>query len=129
MMGDKIFLEQKINLFKSHDKKYKDGEQKRDFVHVSDCVNVLIWFYNNKNHSGLFNVGTGKARSFIDATKILFKNFNKDEKINFINTPKNVKKHYQYFTEANINKLRKFGYKKKFKNIEEGIKLFVKENF
>ena len=118
----------KINLFKSHNKNFKDGEQKRDFVHVSDCTNIILWFYKNKKKSGLFNVGTGKARTFLDTTKVLFKLLKKKEKINFINTPKNIRKHYQYFTEANIHKLKKFGYKKKFKDIENGIKLFVKEN-
>ena len=118
----------KINLFKSHNKNFNDGEQKRDFVHVSDCVNVILWFYKNRKVSGLFNVGTGEARTFLDATKILFKLLKKKEKINFINTPINIRKHYQYFTKANINKLKKYGYKKKFKDIENGIKLFVKEN-
>lgn len=119
---------QKINLFKSHNKNFKDGEQKRDFIHVSDCISVILWFYKNKKISGLFNVGTGKARTFIDTIKILFKQLNKKEKINFIDTPKNIRKHYQYFTKANLNKLKKYGYKKKFKDIEDGIKLFVKEN-
>ena len=117
-----------IKLFKSHNKNFNDGEQKRDFIHVDDCVNVILWFYKNKKISGLFNVGTGNPRTFLDATRILFKELNKKEKINYINTPENVKKHYQYFTKANLNKLRKHGYKKKFKNIEDGIKLFVKEN-
>ena len=119
---------EKINLFKSHKKNFKDGEQKRDFIHISDCINVILWFYKNNKVSGLFNVGTGRARTFIDTIKVLFKQLNKKEKINFIDTPKNIRKHYQYFTEANINKLRKYGYKKKFKDIEDGIKLFVKEN-
>ena len=117
-----------IKLFKSHNKKFKDGKQKRDFVHVDDCIEVILWFYKNKKKSGLFNVGTGEARTFLDTTKILFKELNKKEKINFIDTPKNIRKHYQYYTKANIKKLRKYGYKKKFKNIEYGISLFVKEN-
>ena len=118
----------KINIFKSHNKNFKNGEQKRDFVHISDCISVILWFYKNKKKSGLFNVGTGKARTFLDTTKILFKQLKKKKKINFITTPKNIRKHYQYFTKANINKLKKYGYKKKFKDIENGIKLFVKEN-
>ena len=118
----------KINLFKSHNKKFKDGHQKRDFIHVIDCVKVILWFYKNSKISGIFNVGTGKARTFLDIAKTLYKQLKKKENINFINTPKNIRKHYQYFTKANINKLKKFGYRKKFKNIEDGIKLFVKEN-
>tara|TARA_Y100000590_G_C15672486_1_gene996778 strand:- start:577 stop:1539 length:963 start_codon:yes stop_codon:yes gene_type:complete len=116
-----------INLFKSHNKNYRDGYQKRDFIHVDDCINVMLWFYKKNKISGLFNVGTGKATTFLKLTKILFKQLNKKENIKFIDTPKNIEKHYQYFTKANINKLRKYGYKKKFKNINEGIKLFLKK--
>ena len=118
----------KVKLFKSHNKNFKDGEQKRDFIHVSDCINVILWFYKKNRISGLFNVGTGDARTFIDVTKILYKELKIKENISFIDTPKNIRKHYQYYTKANIAKLRKYGYKKKFQNIEDGIKLFIKEN-
>ena len=118
----------KVKLFKSHNKNFKDGEQKRDFIHVSDCINVILWFYKKNRISGLFNVGTGDARTFIDVTKILYKELKIKENISFIDTPKNIRKHYQYYTKANITKLRKYGYKKKFQNIEDGIKLFIKEN-
>ena len=118
----------KVKLFKSHNKNFKDGEQKRDFIHVSDCINVILWFYKKNKISGLFNVGTGDARTFIDVTKILYKELKIKENISFIDTPKNIRKHYQYYTKANIAKLRKYGYKKKFQNIEDGIKLFIKEN-
>ena len=118
----------KVKLFKSHNKNFKDGQQKRDFIHVSDCINVILWFYKKNRISGLFNVGTGDARTFIDVTKILYKELKIKENISFIDTPKNIRKHYQYYTKANITKLRKYGYKKKFQNIEDGIKLFIKEN-
>ena len=118
----------KVKLFKSHNKNFKDGEQKRDFIQVSDCINVILWFYKKNRISGLFNVGTGDARTFIDVTKILYKELKIKENISFIDTPKNIRKHYQYYTKANIAKLRKYGYKKKFQNIEDGIKLFIKEN-
>ena len=118
----------KVKLFKSHNKNFKDGEQKRDFIHVSDCINVILWFYKKNRISGLFNVGTGDARTFIDVTKILYKELKIKENISFIDTPKNIRKHYQYYSKANIAKLRKYGYKKKFQNIEDGIKLFIKEN-
>ena len=118
----------KVKLFKSHNKNFKDGEQKRDFIHVGDCINVILWFYKKNRISGLFNVGTGDARTFIDVTKILYKELKIKENISFIDTPKNIRKHYQYYTKANIAKLRKYGYKKKFQNIEDGIKLFIKEN-
>ena len=81
-----------------------------------------------KNMTGEHFTMGGRARTFLDTIKILFKQLKKKEKINFITTPKNIRKHYQYFTKANINKLKKNGYKKKFKDLENGIKLFVKEN-
>ena len=118
---------EEIKLFKSHNKNFKDGKQKRDFIHVSDCINVILWFYKKRNLSGLFNIGTGEAKTFLDTAKIIFKELKKKEKITFIKTPENVRKHYQYFTKANINKLRRYGYKKKFKKVQEGIKLFVRE--
>lgn len=124
----KIKKNKEINLFKSHNKKFQDGKQKRDFVHVDDCVNVMLWLYKKPKISGIFNVGTGRARTFLETVRVLFKVLRKKEKIKFINTPKNVLKHYQYYTKANINKLRKFGYTEKFKNIEDGIKLFIKED-
>ena len=118
---------EETKLFKSHNKNFKDGKQKRDFIHVSDCINVILWFYKKRNLSGLFNIGTGEAKTFLDTAKIIFKELKKKEKITFIKTPENVRKHYQYFTKANINKLRRYGYKKKFKKVQEGIKLFVRE--
>ena len=123
----KIKKNLEINLFKSHNKNFKDGEQKRDFVHVSDCINLMIWLYRKPKISGIFNVGTGSSRTFYELTKIIFKNLKKKEKINFIDTPKDVLKHYQYYTKANIGKLRKIGYKKEFKTLEEGIKNFIKK--
>lgn len=116
-----------IKLFKSHNKNFEDGKQMRDFVHVSDCVNMMIWLYKRPKISGIFNVGTGEARTFLDLAKIIFKNLKKIENIHFVNTPKNVLKHYQYFTKANMNKIRKLGYLKKFKKIEDGIKYQIKE--
>ena len=123
----KIKKNMEIKLFKSHKKNIKDGYQKRDFIHVSDCLDIMIWLYNKPNISGIFNVGTGTPRAFIDLTKILFKNLKKKEKIKFIKTPKNVLKHYQYFTKADINKLRKSGYSKTIKKLEDGIQYHLKQ--
>tara|TARA_B100000029_G_scaffold138029_1_gene132967 strand:+ start:18524 stop:19486 length:963 start_codon:yes stop_codon:yes gene_type:complete len=122
----KIKKNNKINLFKSHNKNYKDGEQKRDFIYIDDCINIILWFYKNQKISGIFNVGTGQARTFLDIAKILFRELSKKKSVNFIKTPKNILKHYQYFTKADLKKLRNVGYKKKFKKIENGIKLFLK---
>ena len=90
-------------------------------------MDEILWFYKKPKISGIFNIGTGQSRTFLDLTKILFKNLKKTEKIKFINTPKDIQKHYQYYTKANINKLRKCGYLKKIKKLEDGIKYHLKK--
>ena len=104
-----------------------DGNQKRDFIYIDDCLDIILWLYNKPKISGIFNAGTGTTRTFLDLTKILFKNLKKKEKIKFIKTPKNIEKHYQYYTKANISKLRKVGYLKKIKRLEDGIKHLIKK--
>ena len=115
----------KINLFKSHNPKYKDGEQLRDFVYVDDIVEVCIWMLENKPESGIYNVGTGKARTFKDLAKGVFKSLGKEEKITYIDTPIKIRDKYQYFTEATVKKLRKTGYSKPFTELEEGVDKYV----
>jgi len=125
-----IFPEAKIGktikLFKSHNPKYKHGFQKRDFIWVEDCVDIIVWFLNNKHINGIFNAGTGRARTFIDLVKNIFKNINSKSRIKYIDTPKNIRKNYQYFTEAKVNRLRKAGYRKKFTTLEKGISVYIK---
>ncbi len=116
----------KMNLFKSHNKNFKDGEQKRDFIYVKDVIDVLYFLMNQRKTSGLFNLGTGKARTFYDLADNVFKSLNIKTDINFIDTPKDIRDKYQYFTEANITKLRNIGYSKKFYSLEEGISDYVK---
>ena len=120
-----------MKLFRSHRKDFKDGEQKRDFVYVKDVVSVCQFFYENfqKNKSaenGLYNLGTGKARTFYDLAKNTFDGMGKEVKISFIDTPKDIRNTYQYFTEADMSKLLKAGYKKKFYTLEKGIENYVK---
>lgn len=115
-----------VQLFKSHNKKYKDGEQLRDFIYVKDVVKVIDWFIENKNVNGLFNVGSGTPQSFKDLSKFVFRNCNKKFLIEYVPTPINIRKQYQYFTKANISKLRKAGYKEKFFNLEDGVSDYVK---
>lgn len=115
----------KIRLFKSYRKEYQNGEQKRDFVYVYDVCEVIWFFIENKRKKGIFNVGTGKARSFNEVARILFKYLKKQENIEYIEMPENVKRHYQYFTQADIEKLRKVGFKKNFRDIEEGIREYI----
>jgi ADP-L-glycero-D-manno-heptose 6-epimerase len=114
-----------IKLFKSHNSDYNDGEQLRDFVYVDDIVDVCIWMLEHKPESGIYNVGTGKARTFNDLAKGVFNSLGKEEKISYINTPAKIRDKYQYFTEAKIKKLRNAGYLKPFTELEEGINKYI----
>ena len=116
----------KVRLFKSYDKDYPDGGQKRDFIYVKDIVKVVIFMKNNKDISGIFNVGTGTARTFRDLAIQVFKALNMDPDIEYIDMPENLKVRYQYFTKSNIDKLRNAGYRERFLSIEEGILDYVK---
>ena len=122
---EKVSNNLQVKLFKSHNDKFMDGEQLRDFIYVKDVISILEWFLSNPKLNGLYNVGTGKPRSFNDIAKSIFKNTNKASKIEYINTPPKIRKQYQYYTKANIKKLRDCGYKKTFFSLEEGIKDYV----
>lgn len=115
-------------LFKSYNPKYVDGGQIRDFVWVQDCVDVMLWFYKNKDKSGLYNLGTGKGRSFNDMAKAVFKACEKPPKISYVEMPNSLKHKYQYYTEADVSKLREAGYTKEFTSLEDGIREYV-ENY
>ena len=117
-----------VKLFKSHNENYKDGEQLRDFIYVKDVVSIIEWFIDNPKLNGLFNVGTGVPRSFNDIAKAVFSNSNKREKITYIDTPIEIRNQYQYFTKANIKKLRGSGYLKDFFSLEDGIKDYIIKN-
>ncbi len=115
-------------LFKSYNKKYPDGGQVRDFIWVGDVVDVMVWFYKHKDISGLFNLGTGEGRSFNDLAAAMFKACGKPAKITYTDMPEGLRDKYQYFTQAEIGKLRKAGYDKPFTSVEDGIKAYV-ENY
>ena len=117
----------KMELFRSHHNDYGDGEQSRDFVFVDDIANVMLFFMENQKNSGIYNVGTGKARSFVDLTKSVFSSLKLNPKISFIDTPVDLRGRYQYFTEADIHKLRNIGYTKEFTDIEQGVDQYVSE--
>ena len=118
-------LSNTVELFKSHRPDYQDGEQLRDFVYVDDIVDVCIFMAEEKPFSGIYNVGTGKARSFNDVARAVFKTLGTFRKIDYIDTPVLIRDKYQYFTEAKINKLRIAGYTKPFHELEEGILKYV----
>lgn len=114
-----------VKLFKSHRPDFKDGEQLRDFVYVKDVVNILLFMMQNKPASGLYNLGTGKARTFVDLVNATFKAIGEQPSIEFIDTPIDIRDKYQYFTEADIHKLLNAGYADGFKSLEEGVTDYV----
>lgn len=114
-------------LFKSDNPSYADGGQMRDFVYVQDCVDVMLWLYDNPKVNGLFNVGSGKARSFHDLAKAGFAAAGMFPKISFIDMPDELKAKYQYFTEANMAKLRAAGYAKPMTELEDGVSRYIKD--
>lgn len=117
-----------MKLFRSHNPKFKDGEQLRDFIYVKDVINICHWLSQNKPESGLYNLGTGKARTFYDLASNTFKAMGREIDISFIDTPIDIRDKYQYFTEADMSKLKKAGYKEPFSTLEEGVKDYV-QNF
>lgn len=114
-----------MKLFRSHNPEYKDGEQIRDFIYVKDVVNIIMFLIHHRKDSGIYNVGTGKARTFLDLTKNTFEAMGVKEKISFIDTPEDIRNKYQYFTEANMTKLKQIGYDSPFCTLEEGIADYV----
>lgn len=115
-----------MKLFRSHHADYKDGEQKRDFVYVKDVVDVCYFLMHHRKDSAIYNLGSGKARTFLDLVRATFKAMNKEEKISFIDTPEDIRDKYQYFTEANMSKLQSIGFDQEFTSLEEGVKDYVK---
>lgn len=125
----------KVKLFRSHRPDFKDGQQLRDFIYVKDIANVIIWMIGqqtssasnlNSLHSGLYNLGTGKARSFYDLAANTFNAMERDVNIEFIDIPEDIRDKYQYFTEANMSKLKASGYDKEFTSLEDGVADYVK---
>jgi len=112
-----------IKLFEGSDG-YEDGEQRRDFIFVEDVVKVNLWFLENTEISGIFNVGTGRSQTFNDVANAVI-DWNKKGKIKYIPFPEKLKGAYQSFTEANISKLREAGYKEEFLNVQEGVKRYL----
>ena len=115
----------KMKLFRSHNPEYKDGGQLRDFIYVKDLVEVCMFLMQHRKNSGIYNLGTGNARTFLDLTMATFKAMGTKEEISFIDTPADIRDKYQYFTEADMSKLKKIGYSKPFTSLEEGVKDYV----
>ena len=115
----------KVKLFRSHIKEYKDGEQLRDFIYVEDVVSVCMFLMLNRKNSGIYNLGTGKAQTFLDLVHATFNALNKPVNIEFIDIPEDIRDKYQYFTEANMSKLIGIGYRQPFHNLETGVQDYV----
>ena len=115
-----------VKLFKSHKPEFKDGEQLRDFIYVEDIAKVCFWLMQNNVESGLYNLGTGKARSFKDQITAIFTTLNKEPNIQYIDMPEDIRDKYQYFTEADMGKLKDAGYTEPFYSLEEGVADYVK---
>jgi ADP-L-glycero-D-manno-heptose 6-epimerase len=114
-----------LKLFKSHRSDFKDGEQMRDFIYVKDLIDVCIFLMEHRKNSGIYNLGTGKARSFNDLGVATFQALGLTPTIEYIDTPADIRDKYQYFTEATMQKLRSIGYDKPFTSLEDGVEDYV----
>ena len=118
----------KMQLFKSHKAGFADGFQSRDFIYVKDVLNMILYFMQNQQcESGIYNFGTGLARTFLDLATGTFAAMDLSPEISFIDTPEDIRETYQYFTEADMSKLKKTGYAKPFTTLEEGVNEYVRE--
>lgn len=115
----------KVKLFKSYKKDYKDGGQMRDFVYIKDCVDAMWWLLNNPKSNGIFNLGTGKARTWNDLIKAVFTAMKKKTNIEYIAMPETLRNQYQYFTEARMSKLKKAGCPVEFSSLENSVRDYV----
>ncbi len=114
-----------MRLFRSHNTNYKDGEQLRDFIYVKDLIEVCLFLKDKLPESGIYNLGSGKARTFLDLATNTFHSLNLNPSISFVDTPEDIRDKYQYFTEADMTKLVSAGYTKPFHTLEEGVKDYV----
>ncbi len=115
----------KVKLFKSHRPDYTDGGQMRDFVYVKDCVDALWWFLKNPQVTGIYNLGTGKARSWNDLVTAVFSALGRQPEIEYIEMPEAIRNQYQYYTEARMEKIQAAGYERPFSGLEEAVRDYV----
>lgn len=117
----------KVKLFQSHNPDFKDGEQLRDFVYVKDVLNVLLYMMNERKHSGIYNLGSGTAGTFLDLANAVFEALKLEPKIEFVPTPEDIRDKYQYYTCANMDKIRKVGYDKPFTDFKTAVREYTSE--
>jgi len=123
----KVKKDEPVPLFKSYNPDYQDGGQLRDFVWVGDIIEIILWLLDQPQVSGLFNVGSGEARSFTDLALAVGQPMEKTPNISYIDMPENLRKQYQYYTQANISKLRAAGYTKNMTSLENGVGIYVRD--
>ena len=117
----------KAVLFRSHNPDYPDGGQKRDFVWVGDCVDIALWLADNPSAQGIFNVGTGEARTFEDLARSVFAAMGREADIEFVDTPEAIRDRYQYFTQADMSRLRSAGYDRPATPLEDGVGTYIRD--
>lgn len=122
----KVQAGETVTLFRSHRPDYRDGEQQRDFVYVKDCVDVTLWLLEGQAPNGLYNCGTGQARTFLDLARATFAAANRKPDIAFVDTPDHLRDRYQYYTQANMRRLRAAGYDRPFTSLEDGVADYVR---
>ncbi|HAK62665.1 MAG TPA: ADP-glyceromanno-heptose 6-epimerase, partial [Alphaproteobacteria bacterium] len=115
-----------VRLFKSHNPSYPDGGQLRDFIYVKDCADIILWLLSRGEYQGVYNAGTGKARSFADLAHAVFAAMGLPPSIEYTDTPEEIRAAYQYFTQADMRRLRALGYDRPFTELEDGISDYVK---
>lgn len=126
-LHDQIAATGRARLFKSHHPEYPDGGQMRDFIWVGDCVDVVLWLHAQSQVSGIFNCGTGQARTFEALANATFSGLGATPAIDYVDTPEAIRGQYQYFTEAPMDRLRKAGYGAAFTTLEDGVRRYVKD--
>ena len=115
-----------VRLFKSHRDGIADGEQRRDFIYVDDTLAVMRWFFDNPRISGIFNVGTGKARSFRELIVAAYDALGAEPNIQYIDMPPQIRDSYQYFTQASVDRLQAAGYNAGFTSLEDAVRAYVR---
>lgn len=116
-----------MKLFRSHHPDFENGHQRRDFIYVKDAVDVMYWLMRHRQNPGIYNLGTGKSKTFLDLTHAVFKAMGEKPKISFIDTPVDIREKYQYFTEAKMTKLQSIGYDKRFRPLEAGVEDYIQQ--
>jgi ADP-L-glycero-D-manno-heptose 6-epimerase len=116
-----------LRLFRSYRAEYTDAGQMRDFIYVRDCVDVMLWFLDNANISGLYNLGTGQARTWMDLAKALYGALGRPPNVEIIDMPIELQAKYQYYTQATVDRLREIGYQRPFTSLENGVGHYVKQ--